>query len=290
MQFLNPKTDFAFKRIFGSDQSHDILLSFLNALLSLEGPYRLEEVDILDPYMYMAPQILGMKETYVDVKARDGQGCWYIIEMQVLNVEGFEKRVLYNACKAYAGQLEGGQRYHLLTDVIAITITDFTMFPEREGVVSAFKLRADDGGLYGEDLQLVFAELPKFQKGEAELVTVLDKWCYFLRHAPDLRMIPPILDGEPAIAHALRIADRAGLSPEELDTQEKREMFIQDQLGSISRALAEGEAKGRAEGEAKGKQQERLRIAQDLLPRMDDEAIAALTQLTIAQVQALRKH
>ncbi|MDQ6979200.1 MAG: Rpn family recombination-promoting nuclease/putative transposase, partial [Mariprofundaceae bacterium] len=117
MQFLNPKTDFAFKRIFGSAESADILLSFLNAILCLESPYRIAEVEIIDPYL--APKIKGMKDTYLDVRARDEQGKSYIIEMQVLNVEGFEKRVLYNACKSYAGQLNHGQHYQLLTDVIA---------------------------------------------------------------------------------------------------------------------------------------------------------------------------
>jgi len=101
MKFLNPKTDFAFKKIFGSENSADILLSFLNALLGLKPPYRLEEVTILDPYL--APKIKGMKDTYLDVHARDEKGKSYIIEMQVLNVAGFEKRILYNACKAFAG-------------------------------------------------------------------------------------------------------------------------------------------------------------------------------------------
>ena len=118
MKFLNPKTDFAFKKIFGSEESGDILLSLLNALLGLQTPYRLIEVTILDPYL--APKIRGMKDSYLDVRAKDERGKSYIIEMQVLNVAGFEKRVLYNACKAYAGQLSSGDDYHLLTDVIAI--------------------------------------------------------------------------------------------------------------------------------------------------------------------------
>ena len=93
MRFLNPKTDFAFKKIFGSNESTEILLSFLNAILGLESPYRLRHLTILDPYS--APKINGMKDTYLDVKACDEQGKDYIIEMQVLNVAGFEKRVLY---------------------------------------------------------------------------------------------------------------------------------------------------------------------------------------------------
>src|SRR5258708_2775385 len=136
MRFLNPRTDFAFKKIFGSEESQDILLSFLNAILDLKSPYKIEEVKILDPYL--APKIQGIKDTYVDVRARDEQNRWYIIEMQVLNVEGFEKRVLYNACKSYASQLDSGERYHLLTEVVAVTITNFVMFKERAEIVNNF--------------------------------------------------------------------------------------------------------------------------------------------------------
>ena len=89
--FGNPV--FAFKKISGSNESTEILLSFLNAILGLESPYRLLDLTILDPYS--APKIKGMKDTYLDVKARDEGGKDYIIEMQVLNVAGFEKRVLY---------------------------------------------------------------------------------------------------------------------------------------------------------------------------------------------------
>jgi len=107
MHFLNPKTDFAFKRIFGSDRSKNILLSFLNAILGLESPYRIADLTILDPYL--APKILGIKDTYLDVRAQDEQGKSYIIEMQVLNVAAFEKRVLYNARKTYARQIDRGE-------------------------------------------------------------------------------------------------------------------------------------------------------------------------------------
>ncbi|MEL7227660.1 MAG: PD-(D/E)XK nuclease family transposase, partial [Cyanobacteria bacterium J06576_12] len=66
MRFLNPKTDFAFKKIFGSLQSKDILISFLDALL-YEGAPTIKDLEIIDPYQ--APQLKGMKDTYLDVKA-----------------------------------------------------------------------------------------------------------------------------------------------------------------------------------------------------------------------------
>ncbi|MEM8544389.1 MAG: Rpn family recombination-promoting nuclease/putative transposase, partial [Cyanobacteria bacterium P01_H01_bin.119] len=127
MAFINPKTDFAFKKIFGSNQSQMVLTSFLNGLL-YNGSDTIQSLDILNPYQ--APRIRGMKDTYLDVKAILNDGTSVIIEMQVLNVAGFEKRILYNAAKTYSTQLSQGDDYTLLNPVIALTITDFVMFEE----------------------------------------------------------------------------------------------------------------------------------------------------------------
>jgi predicted transposase/invertase (TIGR01784 family) len=307
MRFLNPKTDFAFKRIFGSAESPEVLLSFLNAILVLESPRRIVAVEILDPYL--APKIQGMKDTYLDVRARDEQGRQFIIEMQVLNVAGFEKRVLYNACKAYAGQIERGGAYGSLKEVIAITITDFMMFPDLPAVCNQFHLRAEDGQLYSEDLMLLFAELPKFTRGEGELVTALDLWFYFLKHAGDLKAVPRAVEREPAVVRAFGMANKAGMTPEELDDQERREIFIQDQLGALEHAETRGLRKGREEGREegltlglekgreegltqgleKGREEERRRIARAMLDLVaDDAVIARATGLSVEDVRGLR--
>ena len=251
MQFLNPTTDYAFKKIFGSPESADILLSFLNSVLGFKSPYRIAKVEIQDPYL--APKIMGMKDSFVDVRATDEQGKHYIIEMQVLPVISFEQRMLYNACKKYAGQIKKGEDYRLLNDVIALTITDFIMFAEHADMVSKFKLRDESGRDYSDDLELIFVELPKFTKKESELTDMLDKWCFFLRYAQNLSAVPHVLAQEDAIEHAFTIANRASLSEEESELQDRREMYIQDQRGALEKALMDGAAIGQAIGQAKGK-------------------------------------
>ena len=104
MKFLDVKTDFAFKKVFGSEQSQDILLSFLNAIVYADSPRKITDVTIVDPYNI--PMLRGMKDTYVDVKAILDDGSYVIIEMQVLNHPGFEKRILCNAAKNYSIQLK----------------------------------------------------------------------------------------------------------------------------------------------------------------------------------------
>ncbi|MCC3510071.1 MAG: Rpn family recombination-promoting nuclease/putative transposase, partial [Microcoleus sp. PH2017_17_BER_D_A] len=113
MNFINPKTDFGFKKIFASPQHKEVLISFLNAML-----YNAE----IDPYA--APAITGLKDTYLDVKAKITGDTTVIIEMQVINVEAFTKRVIYNAAKTYATQLKPREGYSKLNPLIALTITD----------------------------------------------------------------------------------------------------------------------------------------------------------------------
>jgi predicted transposase/invertase (TIGR01784 family) len=70
--------------------------------------------------------------------------------MQVLNVAGLEQRLLYNLCKAYVNQLQQGEHYHLLTSVVAVTVTDFVMFGELSGQINRFVLVCPAGHTYLE--------------------------------------------------------------------------------------------------------------------------------------------
>ena len=96
--------------------------------------------------------------------------------MQVLNVLGFEKQVPYNAAKAFSIQLGVGEDYTLLNPIIALTITDFEMFPGNDRILSRYRLKEkDDLTDYSDDIELVFVELPKFKKTLDDLETLVDK-------------------------------------------------------------------------------------------------------------------
>ncbi|MFZ2404059.1 MAG: Rpn family recombination-promoting nuclease/putative transposase, partial [Methylobacter sp.] len=170
MKFLDVKTDFAFKKVFGSANSKDILISFLNSVIEFDSARKIKDLVIVDPYSI--PLLRGMKDTYVDVKAELDDSSHVIIEMQVLNHEGLEKRILYNAAKNYSIQLKKGDAYHLLNPVIALTITDFILFKNNEELISNFKLIEKKQFIeYSDDIELVFIELPKYNKTESELDT-----------------------------------------------------------------------------------------------------------------------
>ena len=279
MTFINPKTDYAFKRIFGSSESKDILISFLNAMI-YDGNPTIEDLEIIDPNL--PPKVEGLKDTYLDVKAKLADGTLVIIEMQVLNVESFGKRVLYNAAKTYAFQLQKGEGYRMLKPVIALTLTDFEMFPNSEQLISRFIYKEASTNLIYTDnnIELVFVELPKFTKEVDQLETLADKWIYFMKYARTITDVPPVMDSVPEIHQAFGIANQVNLTPDELADIERREMFIYDQQGAIIKAVKEAQQEAR--------QEEKQAIARQLLDRLDDATISQTTGLSIEDVRNLR--
>ena len=287
MIFINPKTDFAFKKIFGSEQSRGILTSFLNGIL-YAGDSIIQDLIILDPYQ--APRILGIKSSYLDVKARLSNGNWVIIEMQVLNVEGFEKRVLYNATKTYSAQLNKGDDYEILSPVIALTITDFEMFDDIDRPISWFVLKEKESSVEYpiSDLELVFVELPKFKVPLDSLETLTDKWIYFLQNAKDLSLVPDSMGSVTEIRQAFDIANQAGLTREELDLIERQLMYIQDQRGALTYATRVAREQGLEQGLEQGRQDMQRSIAQNLLQTLDNAAINQITGLMLDEIRLLR--
>ncbi|NEP80900.1 MAG: Rpn family recombination-promoting nuclease/putative transposase [Okeania sp. SIO3B3] len=242
MRFISPKTDYAFKMIFGSDQSQEILISFLNAII-YEGKNKIQSLTILNPYN--PPQIQTLKDSYLDVRAVLNDNSQVIIEMQVASVTAFDKRVVYNLTKTYADQLNTPQPYMNLKPVISVTITDFEMFEGTSDVVNHFAFLNEKNFFEytAAEMQLVFVELPKFKKSLEELETLVDKWIYFIKETDNLEIIPENLGEVSAIEKALNIANEINLSPEELELLEQRAIMAQDESGKILFA----EEKGRIE-------------------------------------------
>jgi predicted transposase/invertase (TIGR01784 family) len=250
MRFISPKTDFAFKKIFASDESHDILISFLNAIV-YSGNSVIQSLEIINPYN--PADVVDLKDSYLDVKAVLSDKTTVIIEMQVWNVEAFEKRVVYNLCKTFVNQLKSGQGYSYLNPVIALTITDFQLFLSTEKVITRFHFQEEEENISYQEktLKMVFVELPKFTKKLEDLDSLSDKWIYFLKEAPSLEVIPQKMSEIPQIEKAMNIANQAGLSAEELEELHKEELFLEDRRGEMALAKKEAREEGIIEGERK---------------------------------------
>ena len=279
MKFLDVKTDYAFKKVFGSKDSVPVLISFLNAILDYNDSLKISDLSIVDPYQI--PLLRGMKDTFVDVKATLSNGKQIIVEMQVLNVKGFEKRILHNAAKQYSQQLKRGEDYTLINPVIALTFTDFNMFDDSDDYISQFRLLERKRYIeYTDDVELIFVELPKFNKDIDSLANIKEKWVYFLKNAGRLDYIPDTLS-DPCITQAFSIINEAALSKEELELQEKRYDFIRLQKGSLALAKEQGIEEGIEQGIEK--------IAKNMLMAgMSLQEVKQLTGLTLQQLELLR--
>jgi predicted transposase/invertase (TIGR01784 family) len=249
--FGDPKTDFIFQRIFGSEDHKTALLGFLNDILRLDDAHRITSVMLLPPEQ--RPKVSELKNSIVDVKCVDAAGTTYVVEMQVFNVEEFEKRVVYNVAKAYTNQLGVGFAYPELDDVIGITICNFELWPQKEAphvpMLSRWRMQEQESGVNGlPHLQFVFLELPKYAAGH-DPQTHVDKWAYFFREAGKLMAIPEALR-EPPILDALEGARTARFNREEWDAYIAAGMAIQNERGALSFARREGRDEGKLEGRA----------------------------------------
>ena len=246
MKFINPKVDYAFKKIFGSQQSKDILISFLNAII-YNGEKTIKDLTIVNPFN--PGKIISLKETYLDVKAVLVDGSIVIIEMQMARMTAFNKRVAYNLSKAYANQLDKGENYPLLNPAIALTITDFILFKNTDNNINkddyinkfVFQEETKKYKCLEKELRLIFVELPKFKKSLSELKNLTDKWIYFLQEAASFDEIPENLGEVAEIEQALNMANFINMTPEELEIVENRGIAMQDERGRI--AYAEEQAR-----------------------------------------------
>ncbi|MEG4232694.1 Rpn family recombination-promoting nuclease/putative transposase [Microcoleus sp. Pol11C3] len=281
MNFINPKTDFGFKKIFASPQSKEVLISFLNAMLYNAEP-TIKDLEIIDPYA--APSVTGLKDTYLDVKAKITGNKTVIIEMQVINVEAFTKRVIYNAAKTYATQLKRREGYSKLNPLIALTITDFILFENTEKFLSHFVFKeVEENFEYYREIELVFVELPKFNKKLEQVENLIQSWIYFIKNAPELDEIPDKLASVPEIKTAFNIANRSTLNLDELASLEKREMFFEDQRGAVIKGMQEGRQEGLIEGQTALIMRQIARRTGEIPP----ETKTRIRQLSLQQLQDL---
>jgi len=218
MQFVDVKTDIAFKKIFGSDQHKDILIGFLNAVLELEGDRRIKSVTLKNPWQ--PPDIPILKETILDIRAVDNRDISFIVEMQIKDTKFFDKRAIYYTSKAYTGQIKKGEDYPKLNQVIFIGILDFNSFEGNNYLTRHLILNRETMNQDLRDLEFNFIELKKFNKCEEELDSIIEKWIYFIKNAENLTMIPKSAAEIPELNEAYGLAAMNAWTEEELEIYE----------------------------------------------------------------------
>jgi predicted transposase/invertase (TIGR01784 family) len=234
MKFVDIKNDIAFRKIFGNENKKEILISFLNAVLELPKGKKIKIVEIKNPYQL--PEIKDLKSSILDVRATDERDISYIVEMQVEEPDGFDKRVQYYTAKQYSSQIEIGEDYPKLNQVIFIGILNFKFFEGTDYLTKHLIINQKTGNQELKDIEFNFIELPKFFKKQNELKTLIEKWTFFIQNAPNLNVIPSNTDDK-GLKHAYEDADKHNWTKEELSAYDYSAMRRQDEKGKTELAV-----------------------------------------------------
>lgn len=290
---LNPRVDFAFKKLFGSEENKPSLLALINAILPEEE--HLTEITLMNPFNDKAYS--QDKLSILDIKAFDRRGKQYNIEMQVTDEVHYSQRALYYWSKLYASQLKAGDDYDILRKTISIHVLNFNCFLNEPDYHNVFHLlNAKSHRRDFEDMELHFIELEKFQKDFGELETRLDHWTSFLttadRYEPE--DMPAVLKNDPEIGPALEALEHLYLTAEEREIYEARLKWLRDERSAIKsaekKALKKGIEKGMQQGIEKGRTAEKLAIAHNLLKAgLLPSIIAESTGLPLKQIEKLQQ-
>ncbi|MDM8541793.1 Rpn family recombination-promoting nuclease/putative transposase [Desulfococcaceae bacterium HSG9] len=297
---INPRVDFAFKKLFGSEENKDLLISLLNAILS-ESEH-IAYVELKNPYS-LADYQAG-KMSILDIKARDEFGRWFNVEMQIGYDFNFDKRSIYYWAKLVTEQLGEGMMFKELKKTYSINILDFNFIPDIDEFHNLYKIinvnTGKDDKLH-DIFELHYIELRKFTKPYHELATALDRWSAFLTRAHELEpaSLPKELASDKEITKAVQAVDR-------MFDEEERKIYdvrmhtlieVKSKIASaeekglargMERGMEQGLAQGMEQGLTQGMEQEKRNIAISLLDVLDVEIIALKTGLPTEEIERLK--
>jgi len=246
-KYVNPYTDFGFKKIFGEEASKPLLIDFLNAVLP-------EQNKIID-LSFKNTEHLGLTEldrkAVYDIYCENDKGEKFIVELQKAKQNYFKERTIYYSTFPIREQAEKGEWNYSLKAVYCIGILDFTFDdyesePEKSEVVHTIKLKNQNNKIFYDKLTFIYLEMPNFSKSEEQLNTRLDKWLYFIKNLEDFENIPTIFNDE-VFEQAFEKAEIANFGQTDLDKYENSLKVYRDLKGVIDTAFDEGKIEGKIE-------------------------------------------
>ena len=247
-KYINPFTDFGFKKIFGEEASKPLLLDFLNALLPKN--------DKIVSLSFKNSEQLGQTEfdrkAIYDIYCENEKGEKFIVELQKAKQNYFKDRTIYYSTFPIQEQAKKGEWNYKLKAVYCIGILDFTFDdyetePEKSEVIHTIKLKNQNGKTFYDKLTYIYLEMPNFKKAEIDLENRIEKWLYFIKHLEDFQTIPTIFNDD-VFSKAFEKAEIAKYSAIELDNYEKSLKVYRDLKGVIDTAFDEGKLEGILEG------------------------------------------
>ena len=281
-RYINPFTDFGFKKLFGEEAHKGLLVDFLNALLPPK--HRITNLE------YAKNEAAG--ETVIDRRAVFDIACTgengerFIVELQKAKQNFFKDRSVFYATFPIREQAERGSAWDFeLAAVYCIGVLDFVFDEDRDNTdyLHTVQLKNQHDIVFYDKLTFVYLEMPKFTKSEAELTNHTDKWLYVIKHLSSLEHIPASLQ-ERIFEQAFEAAEIAQFNPAQQQAYQDSLKYYRDLNNVIDTAAEEAREEGRKEGERR-KQYEIARNLQRIGLSKND--ILQATGLSLDDIDAL---
>jgi len=277
-KYINPFTDYGFKRIFGEEINKDLLLDFLNELLK-------EEQGQIKDLTYLKTEQLGAsdidRKAIFDLYCENEKGEKFIVELQKSKQNFFKDRTVYYSTFPIREQAKRADWDYELKAVYTIAILDFVFDSDK---VEPNKFRYDvkltdteTKNIFYDKLTFIYLEMPKFNKDVDELEDRFEKWLYVLRNLNRLDRIPEKLK-EQIFEKVFETAEIAKFTPDQIRSYEDSLKYYRDLKNSLDTAKAEG----------------KIEEKEEVVLKMDKkgypvEDIAEITGLNVERVIAIIK-
>ena len=252
-KYINPFTDFGFKKIFGEEASKPLLIDFLNALLPLES--KIKEISFKNTEQ-LGQTELDRRAIY-DIYCENENGKKFIVELQKAKQNYFIERTIYYSTFPIREQAEkGGWNYDLkavyCVGILDFTFDDYETEPEKSEVIHTIKLKNQNGKIFYNKLTYIYLEMPNFTQTEDQLKTRLDQWLYFIKNLEDFESIPGIFKDE-VFTWAFEKAELAKYGPLELQNYENSLKVFRDNKNTFDYAKQTAHDEGKIAGKIEGK-------------------------------------
>lgn len=213
-KYINPYTDFGFKKLFGEEANKDLLIDFLNQLL----PERHQITELSFRNVEGYAELVHERKAIFDIHCQTQSGERIIVEMQKAKVNFFKDRSLFYSTFPIREQAKRGEWDFRLAPIYMIAILDFQYDEqeEKQKFLRSVKLKDQDGDIFYDRLNFKFIQMPLFNKSEHELESHFDKWIFFLKKLATMEDIPTILQ-EPIFEKAFEVAEIANMTSEQFE-------------------------------------------------------------------------
>ncbi len=273
--FINPYTDFGFKKLFGEEGNKDLLIDFLNQLL----PERHQIEDLTFKNGEKQPHRKNKRRAIFDIYCTSKSGEAFIIEMQKAKVANFIKRSIFYLTFPIIEQSKKGKEWDFeLKPIYLIAILDFEYDEQnlKRETLRTVALIDQNGELFSDSLHLKYLQMPFFNKKETELETKLDKWLFFLKNLENFDHIPSILN-EPIFKKGFETAKIVNMNAREYAAYEKNRLIYWENKSALKTSRKEGQV-----------EQIRKTIKNGLLMGLSVENIAKIAEIEVEYVLKIK--